>query len=176
MLKLIERDIAARGWGYRTLEENLRAMRFERSMRERGQRLSPPSSTMSTRRPGSPMCSAESRRAVAGLGGVGGDVLDAELVQGAPDLAAPPLVHLAAGLGRVEVVAAAVGIQRAGQAVLGEHRLERPEGGRGALLLDQEGRVDLRGGVFQGDDQVERRPARQPRMTRAVPRLRGGRL
>ena len=102
------------------------------------------------------------------LGGVGGDVLDAELVQGAPDLAAPPLVHLAAGLGRVEVVAAAVGIQRAGQAVLGEHRLERPEGGRGAFLLDQEGRVDLRGGVVQGDDQVERRPARQPRMTRAV--------
>ena len=61
-------------------------------------------------------------RATPGLRRVGGDVLDAELVQGAPDLAAPILVDLAAGLGGVEVVAAAVGIQRAGQAVLGKHR------------------------------------------------------
>ncbi len=85
-------------------------------------------------------------------------MLNAELVEGEPDLDALVLVQLAAGLGRVEVVAAAISVQRTGQAVCGEHLLERPEGGRGAFLLDQEGRVDLAGGVVQGDDQVERRP------------------
>lgn len=91
-------------------------------------------------------------------------------------LGGPVLVDLAAGLGCMEVVAAAVGVEAAGQAVLGEHRLERPDGRRGALLRDQEGRVDRAGGVVQGHDQVERCLAGQPLVARAVPRLRGGRL
>ena len=37
---VIDLQILADTAGYRTLEENLRAMRFERSMNERGQRLS----------------------------------------------------------------------------------------------------------------------------------------
>ena len=44
--------------------------------------------------------------ATAGLGRVGGDVFDAELVQGAPDLGRPVPVHLADGVGGVEVAAA----------------------------------------------------------------------
>ena len=40
-------------------------------------------------------------------------------------------------------MAAAVGIEAAGQPLVGEHLLQRAEGGRGAFLLDQEGRVDL---------------------------------
>ena len=76
-----------------------------------------------------------------------------------PSSTAPVRVHLAADLGRMEVVSAALGIERPGQAVLREHLLQRPEGRGRAFLLDQEGRVDLRGGIVQGDDQVERRPA-----------------
>ena len=81
--------------------------------------------------------------AAACLGRVGGDVFDAELVEGAADLGRVALVHFAARLRRVEVVAASVGVEATGQALVGEHLLERAEGGRGALLLDQEGRVDL---------------------------------
>ena len=61
-------------------------------------------------------------------------------------------------------MAAAVGIEAAGQPLDGEHLLQRAEGGRGAFLLDQEGRVDLAGGVVHGDDQVARRLAGQPFM------------
>ncbi len=42
---------------------------------------------------------------------------DAELGQGAPDLGEPVLVHLAAGLWRVEAMAGPVGIDRAGKPV-----------------------------------------------------------
>ena len=60
----------------------------------------------------------------ARLGRVGGDVLDAELVQGAADLGAPVLGNLAACLRGVEVVAGTVGIEAAGQALGAEHLLE----------------------------------------------------
>ena len=50
--------------------------------------------------------------ASARLGRIGSDVLDAELVEGAADLGALILGDLAACLGGVEVVAAAVGIER----------------------------------------------------------------
>ena len=100
--------------------------------------------------------------AAARLGRIGGDVLDAELVEGAADLGVLILGDLAACLGGVEVVAAAVGIEAAGQPLVGEHLLQRAEGGRGAFLLDQEGRIDLAGGVVHGDDQVARHLAGHP--------------
>ena len=102
--------------------------------------------------------------ASAGLGRIGSDVLDAELMEGAADLGVLILGDLAACLGGVEVVAAAVGIEAAGQPLDGEHLLQRLEGGRGAFLLDQEGRIDLAGGVVHGDDQAARRLAGQPLM------------
>ena len=64
-------------------------------------------------------------RAPPCLGRVGRDQLDAELRQGAADLGRGVLVHLAAGLGRVPVVAGAVGVERAEQA-LGPDRLGHP--------------------------------------------------
>ena len=100
----------------------------------------------------------------SGEAAIGSDVLDAELMEGAADLGALVLGDFAAGLRRVEVVAGAVGIEAAGQALGAEHLLERAEGGRGAFLLDQEGRVDLAGGVVHGDDEVERGLAGEPFM------------
>lgn len=55
--------------------------------------------------------------APASLRRVGRDVLDAELGQGASNLGQHALGHLGAGFRRVEVVARAVGIEAAGQAV-----------------------------------------------------------
>ena len=72
--------------------------------------------------------------AAAGLGRIGSDVLDAELMEGAADLGVLILGDLAACL------AATVGVEAAGHPLVGEHLLQRPEGGRGAFLLDQEGR------------------------------------
>ena len=106
-------------------------------------------------------------RAPPGLGRVGGDVLDAELVKRATDLGRIVLVHRAFGLGGAPVVAAAVGVERTEQPALADHRAERPEARHGALLGDEEGRVDLAGGVVQGDDQVPL-PTGRPLMARAV--------
>ena len=83
-------------------------------------------------------------RAPPCLGRVGRDQLDAELRQGAADLGRGVLVHLAAGLGRVPVVAGAVGVERAEQA-LGPDRLGHPlEARHGALFGDEEGREEGR--------------------------------
>ena len=74
--------------------------------------------------------------------------------RGAADLGRGVLVHLAAGLGRVPVVAGAVGVERAEQA-LGPDRLGHPlEARHGALFGDEEGRVDIAGRIVHGDDQV----------------------
>ena len=94
-------------------------------------------------------------------------MLDAELVKRATDLGRSVLVHLAAGLGGAPVVAAAVGVERTEQSALADHLAERPEARHGALLGDEEGRVDLAGGVVQGDDQVPL-PTGCPLMARAV--------
>jgi hypothetical protein len=99
---------------------------------------------------------------------VGGNVLDAELLQGPPDLGRPAVVDLLASLRGDKVMAAAIGVERAEQPVRRD-RLVKPAQARGrALLGNQEHRQDLAGGIVQGDDQVELRPLRQPGMTRAV--------
>ena len=81
-------------------------------------------------------------------------MLDAELAQGAPDLGGVVLVDLAAGLRGVEVVTATIGVERTEQPARGDHLVEGPEARHGALLGDEEGRVDLGGGIVEGDDQV----------------------
>jgi hypothetical protein len=77
-------------------------------------------------------------RAPAGLRRIGRNVLDAEAIERPAHLGQPGLVDLAAGLGREEVVAAAVGVE-AGRQALGREGLKQPlEARRRALLLHQE--------------------------------------
>jgi hypothetical protein len=52
-------------------------------------------------------------------------------------------------------MAGAVGVERARQTLRADYLGERQEAAHGALLLNQEGGVDLAGGIVQGDDQVE---------------------
>ncbi len=73
----------------------------------------------------------------ARFGRVGGDVLDAELRERAADLGRLIPGDLRAGLGRVEVVARPVGVERARQAVLGDHLAERLEAAHRPFLVDQ---------------------------------------
>src|SRR5438477_1555992 len=77
-------------------------------------------------------------RAAARLGGVGSDMLDAELGQRPADLGRPALVDLGARLGRVKVVTAAIAIEGTEQAVPRDHFAEPAEGRSAPLLIDQE--------------------------------------
>jgi len=77
-------------------------------------------------------------------------------------------VDLAARLGRVEIMAAPIGVEAARQAVLAEHLEQRPKGRRRAFLLDQERRVDRARRIVHRHDQVERRLTLEPRRPRAV--------
>ena len=96
-------------------------------------------------------------------------MLDAELDEGPANLGQAPLVDLAAGLGAVEVVAAAVGVEGAEEALLLD-RFPKPAKAReGAFFLDQEGRDDLARGVVHGGDEVEvAAQIHQPAVGRAV--------
>ena len=74
--------------------------------------------------------------------------------QGPAHLGRVVLVDLAAGLRRVPVVRRPVGIERAEQALGGDHFRNRPERAHGAFLLDEKARVDLARRVVQRDHQV----------------------
>ncbi len=103
-----------------------------------------------------------SLRAAARLRRIGRDVLDAELRQGAPDLGAQSWTRLA-GLGRVEVMAAPIGVERAEQPVPLDHLADRAKARLGALLIDQKGRVDRARRVVERHHQIVRPSiARQP--------------
>ena len=96
-------------------------------------------------------------------------MLDAELLERPADLGKTVRVDLAAGDRGLEVVAAAVGIERAEQAVLADDLAQRREAAHGAFLLDEEHRVDRAVGVIHGHDQVELRvEAGKPAVPRAV--------
>src|SRR3954447_13348960 len=71
-------------------------------------------------------------------------------------------------LGRVEVMAAAVGVEGREQSMRCDHLLEPHKARSRALLLDQDGREDRARGVVQGHDKIEFRPLRQPGVLRAV--------
>lgn len=79
-----------------------------------------------------------------------------------PTWVRPALVDRLAGLRGVEIVAAAVGVEAAEQALPGDRLDEPAKARRRAFLLHQEHRVDRAGGVIHGDDQVERRLPDQP--------------
>ena len=72
------------------------------------------------------------------------------------------------GLGGEEVVAAAVAVELHEQAVPLDHLDQPAPAAQRAFLGDQERRVELAGGVVHGDDQIERRLAREPGVLRAV--------
>jgi len=113
----------------------------------------------------------------ARLGRIGRDVADAELRQGAPDLGLRALRHRLPGLGRMEIVAAAVGVELAEQAVLVDHLGPRAKARCRTLLLDDKPRVDRAGRVVEGDHQIVLPViARQPGEARGIPRFREGRL
>jgi hypothetical protein len=66
-------------------------------------------------------------------------------------------------------VGAAVGIERAEQAVRGDRLAQADETRQGAFLVGQEGGIDRAGGVVEGDDQIEVAiERRDPTMGRAV--------
>ncbi len=93
---------------------------------------------------------------------------DPQLLQRPADLGEPGLGDLPAGLGRMEIMAAPVGVELDEQAVPLDHLGQAEEARGGAFLLDQHGRVDRRGRVIQGDHQVERRLSNQPGMRRRI--------
>ena len=73
-----------------------------------------------------------------------------------------------AGLRGHEIMAAAVGVERAEQAVPPDHLGQAAQARERPFLLDQEGGVELAGRIIEGGDQVERRPAAEPGVGRAV--------
>ena len=93
---------------------------------------------------------------------------DPELLERAPHLRGTVVVDLAALLGGVEIMRAAIGVEAHRQAVRAEHLLERAKGRGRALLLDEKRRIDLPRRVVHRHDEIERRLAREPIMPRAV--------
>ena len=106
--------------------------------------------------------------ASARLRRIGGDVLDPQMRQRPADLGQLRGRDFAAGLGGVKVMAAAVGVEGAEQAMLGNDLAQRREGRGGSFLFDQDHGVDPARGVVHGHDQVHRRQARDPHVPRPV--------
>ena len=106
--------------------------------------------------------------AAAGLGRIGRDVLDPQMRERAPDLGEMLAIDLAAGFGRMEIVAAPIRVETARQSAR-RKRLHKPTEGRiGSLLFDQDGGIDLVRCVIHCHDQVQRRRAGEPRRAGAV--------
>jgi hypothetical protein len=95
-------------------------------------------------------------------------VADAELLQGPADLGQLGVGDFAASFRGEEIVAAAVGVEFHEQAVPFHHLDQPTKAARRALLVDQERRTDLAGGVVHGDDQVERRLVGESGVLRAI--------
>jgi hypothetical protein len=95
---------------------------------------------------------------------------DAELGQRAADLGQLRLVHLAAVLGRDEVVPTPIGVERPEQAVPLDRLRQAEKARHRALLVDQERRrIDRASGVVERDDEFEiALQRRNPAMRRAV--------
>src|SRR5262249_40742721 len=81
-------------------------------------------------------------------------VADAELRQGAPDLGLHPLRHRRPGLGSVEIMAAAIGVELAEQPVPVDHLRQRAKARGRALLRDDKPPIERAGRVVEGDHQI----------------------
>src|SRR5579884_2117664 len=107
-------------------------------------------------------------RAAARLWRISRDVLDPQLAQRPPDLRQYALGDLAARFRRMEVMAAAVAVERAEQA-LGRDRLDQAAKARERpFFRDEERRINLARGVVERDDEVERPLAVEPGVPRGV--------
>ena len=95
-------------------------------------------------------------------------MLDAELRQGTADLGLVRPRRFLAALRDVEIVAAAVCVERAEQAVRRNHLAQRPQCRGGAFLRNQDHRIDFARRIIERHDQVHRRPAFDPDVARAV--------
>jgi hypothetical protein len=96
-------------------------------------------------------------------------MLNAKLLQAASDLCQHRLRHLAAAFRREEIMAAPVGVERAEQTVPRHHLTQAAKTRRGALLIHQEGRIELAGGVLHRHHQVvAARHAGQPGVRRGI--------
>ena len=95
-------------------------------------------------------------------------MLDPQLAERPPDLRQDALRHLAARLRRMEIMAAPVGVERAEQALCGD-RLDQAEKARDrSLLLNQDRRINLAGGVVERDDEIKQPLAQKPDVGRGV--------
>jgi hypothetical protein len=81
-------------------------------------------------------------------------VADAKLRQRAPDLRLHALRHWLPGLGRMEIVTAAVGVELTEQPMPIDHLGQRAKARSRALLFDDEARIDRTGRVVEGDHQI----------------------
>ena len=95
-------------------------------------------------------------------------MLDAELRQRPSYLRQLRLRHLLAGNRSVEVMAAAIRVERAEQPMTLNHLAQAAKRRRRTLLLDQEQRADRARRIIQRYDQIERRLSLEPGMARAV--------
>ena len=95
-------------------------------------------------------------------------MLDAELLERPAHLGQPAAVDLAARLGGMEVVRTAIRIEAHRQPVGAERLFQRPERRCRTLLLDQNCRIDRPRRVVQCRNEVERRLAFEPDVSRAV--------
>jgi hypothetical protein len=96
-------------------------------------------------------------------------VLDTELRQRPAELGEVPLVHLAARLGGVKVMAAPVGVERTRKTSAGKHIQKAPETAVGAFFLNEKRRIDLRGRIIHRHNQINAPlQRRQPQMPRAI--------
>lgn len=106
-------------------------------------------------------------RVPAGLRGVGRDHIDAEPAKGAPKLRGMALVDLAAGLRRVPVMAAAIGVERANRPLAAIASCTPRKLKAVPSSSTNQHRVMLAGGIVHGHDQVPV-AARHPPMAAAV--------
>ena len=79
-----------------------------------------------------------------------------------------PRIHLAARLGRVKVMAAAIGIQAQWQAMAAKHLQQGPERRGRAFFLYQQSRIDLTRRIIHRHHEIEPRCLRQPRVPRCI--------
>ena len=96
------------------------------------------------------------------------DMLDPQLPKRSADLGDGARSDLAAFLGRMKIMAAAVGVERAEQP-LGRDRLDQAEKARNrTFLLHEERRIDLARRVVERDDEIERPMTFEPGVPRRV--------
>src|SRR5205085_7675632 len=94
---------------------------------------------------------------------------DAELGQRTADLGELCPVDLVLALAGHEVMGAAIGVERAEQAVPANRLGQTKKARHRAFFVDQQRRIDLAGGVVERDDEIEIAPERRnPAMLRAI--------